>query len=90
MGRHDHDAIPAPDPGERRSGRDIAADAPPQRDPRELARSEDLGGVVDPHDRDLVDAGGWGSWSAGERLTVVAGFAVVIAVVAVIVVTLLG
>lgn len=88
MGRPDHDAIPAPDPSARRPGRDLAADAPPQRNPSELARSEDLGGVVDPHDSDLFESGGWRSWSIGERLTVAAGFAIVIAVVIVVVATL--
>ena len=90
MGPADHGSIPPPDPGTRRVQGEIAADAPPQRQPGDLARSEDLGGVVDPHDADLVDAGGWSSWSTGERLTVLAGFLIVLAVVAVIIVTLVA
>lgn len=68
---------------------DITADAPPQRSPTDLTYSEDLGGVVDPHDSDLIEGGGWGSWSTSERLAAFAAVLLVAAVIAVVVALLL-
>ena len=83
------DSIPAPGPAQDRPADDMALDAPPQRDPDQLVVSEDLGGVVDPHDGDLIHGAGWSSWSRGERGTVVAAVLLVLILAAVAVALLL-
>jgi hypothetical protein len=80
VGLRSQDSIRSPKSDKQRRGGDIAIDAPPQRDPDHLAFSEDLGGVVDPDDADLIDARGWTSWSKGERLTVVGLLVLMVAV----------
>lgn len=67
---------------QRPHGEEIAASAPPQREPNDLKYSEDLGGVVNPHDDDLIDSAGWSSWSSGERLAALAAVVLVLAVLA--------
>lgn len=84
--RGDRDAIRAPT--EDRGGT-VASNAPPQRDAGTLKYSHDLGGVVDPHDGDLIRGGGWGSWSASERLAILIAVALVAGIAAVVVVTLI-
>jgi hypothetical protein len=70
---------------DRRHRRPVAMDAPPQRETHELAHSEDLGGVVAPEDGDLVNDGGWATWSGRERLTVLIALTIALALAALVV-----
>jgi hypothetical protein len=81
-GRRQEIEVPSAD---RRRRRPVAADAPPQRDTRELARSEDLGGVVAPEDGDLINDGGWTTWSGRERLAVLIALAIALALAALVI-----
>ena len=85
MSRRPQDVIRSTRADRRQRGEDLAVDAPPQRDPAGLKFSEDLGGVVDPHDQDLIDNAGWSSWSGGERIAALAMLVLLLVVLAAIV-----